>query len=297
MDRTPTITLVVLAAGLGSRYGRDKQLERVGRAGELLLEYALHDALQAGCTRAVLVTRESLVEQLAAALLPAWRARLDLRIAVQRSDEPPAAALRPRLKPWGTAHALLAARPHVPGDLLVCNADDFYGRGGFHALVAALREGGGHALAGYPLGDTLSPHGGVSRAVCHVAEGGRLLRVEERTGIERRGRRILDDRGRELAADTPVSMNLWAFRASIFVVLERAFGEFVATHGGQPGAELRIPDVVNADVAAGAEVRVAAVREQWFGMTYAADRPAVAAALAARVAAGEYPANLRQPGS
>lgn len=284
-------TLVILAAGLGTRYGSDKQLERVGPGGELLLEYALHDAWRAGCRQAVLVIREALRAPLEAEL-ESWRERLPVALAVQRQDAAVGAGVR--RKPWGTAHALLAARPHASGDVLVCNADDFYGAGAYAAVAAALRAGAAHVVAGYALERTLSPHGGVSRAVCETTGDGRLVRIEEHTGIARAPVAIRDDRGRVLRGDVPVSMNLWGFHASIFDALATAFQSFAREHAGDDGAELRIPDVVNALVAAGGEVRVVPVREQWFGMTYAADRAAVRAALAARVAAGEYPANLEE---
>lgn len=285
-------TLVVLAAGLASRYGSDKQLEPVGPAGETLLEYALYDAGRAGCRRAVLVIREALRPALAAEVVAAWRARFPVELVVQRPDAPIADVPPGRRKPWGTAHALLAARPHVPGEALVCNADDFYGAGAFAATVSALHAGA-HVVAGYPLERTLSPHGGVSRALCETGAGLQLLRIEERTGIVRDDVVIRDDRGDVLSADAPVSMNLWGFQPSFFPVLEHAFREFVRARGSEAGAELRIPDVVNGLVAAGGAVKVVPVTEQWFGMTYAADRPAVRAALAERVAAGEYPPNLR----
>ena len=285
-------TLVVLAAGLASRYGSDKQLEAVGPAGELLLEYALHDAWRAGCERAVVIVRDELRSPLETVLAP-WGRRLPLAFAVQRPDQPVADAPRARRKPWGTAHALLAARPHVAGDVLVCNADDFYGASAFAGVVSTLRAAAGHAVAGYPLADTLSPHGGVSRAVCVADADARLVRIEEHTGITRDDVAITDDRGRVLPADVPVSMNLWGFRGSFFAHLDDAFHRFVREHGADERAELRIPDVVNERVARGDAVRVVPVRDTWFGMTYAADRPSVRGALAARVAAGEYPADLR----
>lgn len=285
-------TLVVLAAGMASRYGSDKQLEAVGPAGELLMEYALHDASRAGCTRAVVIVRDELRSPLES-VLASWRSRLPLTFAVQRLDPPVADAPPARRKPWGTAHALLAARPHVSGDVLVCNADDFYGASAFAGVVTALREAQAHAVAGYPLADTLSPHGGVSRALCVTAEDARLIRIEEHTGITRNDVAITDDRGRALPGNVPVSMNLWGFHAHFFAHLDEAFRRFVREHGADERAELRIPDVVNERVARGDVVRVVPVREAWFGMTYAGDRASVRAALAARVTAGEYPADLR----
>ena len=286
-------TLVVLAAGLATRYGGDKQLESVGPAGELLLEYALHDAWLAGCRRAVLVTRDELASPLEGQVLRRWRERLDIGLAIQRLGDTPRPVKSHRLKPWGTAHALLAAASQVDGDVLVCNADDFYGRKAFAALVRTLETRRVHAVAGYPLGRTLSRHGGVSRAVCITDANGRLLQVQERTGLMQHGGRIMDDQGDVFTADTPVSMNLWAFHPSFLRSLRPAFSAFLTRHEHDLGAEFRIPDEVNEQLRKGAEVQVVPVDEQWFGMTYAADRAAVRSALADRVRAGEYPANLR----
>jgi NDP-sugar pyrophosphorylase family protein len=283
-------TLVILAAGLATRYGAAKQLEPVGPHGETLFDYALFDAQAAGCRRAVFVIREQLREVFEQSVLPRWEGRLETRLAVQRLEDVPAGTPPGRVKPWGTAHAVLAAREHVAGDIAVCNADDFYGRGAYLALAAALRaHPGAHAVAGYPLAATLSPHGGVSRAVCVRDAGGRLAHVAERTGIVRSDAQIIDDRGDVLAADTLVSMNLWAFRPQFMTELARGFAEFVRGRGRDPGEELRIPDVVNEYRARGAgEVLVVPVEEHWFGMTYPEDREQVRAEL--RRLAPLYPA-------
>jgi NDP-sugar pyrophosphorylase family protein len=283
-------TLVILAAGLATRYGAAKQLEPVGPHGETLFDYALFDAQQAGCTRAVFVIREQLREVFEQSVVPRWRDRLEAVLAVQRLEDVPPGTPPGRVKPWGTAHAVLAARTEVRGDVLVCNADDFYGRGAYLALAEALDQApGAHAVVGYPLASTLSPHGGVSRAVCVGDAAGRLAHVEERTGISRSGAQIVDDRGDVLAADTLVSMNLWAFRADFMAELARGFAGFVRERGRAPQEELRIPDVVNDYIARGAgEVVVVPVPEQWFGMTYPEDREQVRAEL--RRLAPHYPA-------
>jgi NDP-sugar pyrophosphorylase family protein len=286
-------TLVILAAGLATRYGGDKQLESVGPSGELLLEYALHDAWLAGCRHAVLVTRAELRASLEEQVVRGWGERMSIEIALQRLEDTPRPVRSQRLKPWGTAHALLAAASHVHGDVVACNADDYYGRGAFAAVLRVLEGARTHAVAGYPLGRTLSRHGGVSRAVCVTDPEGRLLRVQERTGLTQHGDRIMDDQGDVFTADTPVSMNLWALRAPFLHGLRAAFVSFLARHEHDPSGEFRIPDEVNERVRKGEDVRVVPVDEQWFGMTYAPDRAAVRAALAARVRAGEYPRNLR----
>ena len=287
-------TLIVLAAGLATRYGGAKQLEPVGPAGETLFDYAVYDAWRAGCQAVVFVIRDELHDVFDATVRPRWHTRLDTRLAVQRIADAPARFRAGRSKPWGTAQALLAAAPAVDGDVLVCNADDFYGDGAYAALFAALRrEADTQFVAGYRLAATLSRHGGVSRAVCRTDSHNLLQRIEERTGIVRRAGCIVDERGERLADEVPVSMNLWAFHSDFLAHLQSAFSDFLETSGSNPDAELRIPDVVNETIAKGrTRVHVIPTAERWFGMTYSADLPQVRAYIAGLVRGGVYPANI-----
>lgn len=299
-----SLSLVILAAGLSTRYGRLKQLEPVGPAGEALLEYGLYDALRAGFTRLVLVVRREIEADLRAHLGPRWGGT-DLTFVHQDLAQvpmelPPTAG---RVKPWGTAQAVLAAEAAVAGPFAVCNADDFYGADAFAALAEHLRDAVAtqeQALVGYAVRETLSPHGGVSRGLCEMDAAGRLTRVTEVlevrdrddaiTGIDAAGRPVL------LAADAVVSMNLWGFTPAIFPLLHERFAAFLRARRGDALAEFLISTAVNELVAAGRiTLRVLRTAEAWIGVTHPEDRPAVVARLRALTAAGRYPQPLAAP--
>ena len=225
--------LVVLAAGMSSRYGRLKQLEPVGPGGEALLDYAVFDAVQAGFRRVVFVIRPEIEEPFRAHVAPLLDAGADLRFAYQSLDDLPAGRSPSdgRAKPWGTAHAVWAARHQVEGPFAVCNADDFYGADGYKKLADFLDEGGECGLVGYRLANTLSPHGGVSRGLVQSDPQGSVtgvvealdLRLNQVTGtVEGR-----TDDGESVNVDpgSLVSMNLWGFRVEVFTHLERLFEE------------------------------------------------------------------------
>ncbi len=309
---TAAPTLVVLAAGVGSRYGGLKQIEPVGPAGEIVLEYAAFDARRAGFGRVVFVIRRDIEADFRSLVEPRLGGAIDVAYAFQDLDDvPPPFTVPPtRHKPWGTAHAVRACRHAVDGPFAVVNADDFYGRAAFARLGDALRgaapplgiDRGPDAvdtyfLVSYPLRATLSEHGSVSRGICTVDGGGHLARVAERLRIEPDGvdAQYLDDDGawHRLAGDTPVSMNLWGFTPSIFPHLEHAFAAFLRAHGRDDAAELHLPAVVDAAVRAGAaRVRVVSAGARWLGVTYPADVPAAVAGIRALVEAGEYPSPL-----
>jgi NDP-sugar pyrophosphorylase family protein len=293
-------TLVILAAGMSTRYGKLKQLEAVGPSGEALLDYGIHDALRAGFARIVLVIRRELEEAFRAHCDARWGA-VPIAFAHQRLDQVPAGVVPPadRVKPWGTAHALLAAAPLVDGPCVVSNADDFYGPTAYASLAAHLAGAGdAHALVGYRLDDTLSEHGGVSRGVC-VLDGDRVRGVTEildirRDGAELRGR-AADGRLRELRGDTLVSMNLWGFRAAVFGILEEAFRAFLARPAAAT-AEFLLSSTLG-ELAAADRLRLSVLptTERWMGVTHPDDREPVAARLRALVANGSYPPKLGSP--
>jgi dTDP-glucose pyrophosphorylase len=290
-----TVPLVVLAAGMSSRFGRPKQLEPVGPSGETLLDYVVFDAGRARFGAIVLVVSRNLEGAIRGHVSRHW-GHDQVRYAIQ---EP--AANRP--KPWGTAHAVLAARDAVDGPFGVCNADDFYGLRAFEALrthLGAEPERDAAALIAYRLGDTLSPHGGVSRAVCATDDQNRLtglveLRDVRASGGEARG---LDSLGHDVPVplDTPVSMNLWGFTPAVVALLEEGFATFLSGHRADPHAEYPLSTAVHHLVAADRlRVRVLLAGEEWMGITHPGDRAPAAARLRSLVDAGRYPSPLVPP--
>lgn len=301
-------TLLVLAAGLGSRYGGLKQLDPVGPDGETVLDYALFDAARAGFGKAVFVIREEFAEAFHAAFGHAFADSLEITPVYQDPADlpPPFKVLPGRRKPWGTAHAVRAARDAIDTPFAVINADDFYGRRAFRTLAGELTapemsDAASAHLVGYRLANTLSPNGPVNRGVCR-AEDGRLRTVEEHTGIEREGDGIIrgtppDGERVELAPDTPVSMNLWGLRPSFFPLLEERFQSFLEANGNEPDTECYLPSVINELMREDRlRCRLLETDETWCGMTYPEDKPAVKAEVRRRVEDGCYPAPLRTGG-
>ena len=296
-------TLIVMAAGMGSRYGGLKQMEPVGPNGEIILDYSAHDALAAGFEQLVFVVRDDFVD--------AFRLRMEARFArerlayaCQRLSDVPGATVVPqdRSKPWGTAHAVYACRNEIDGSFAVVNADDFYGRGAFVLLHGFLQHRTNDAdvriaLVGYPLHRTLSDSGTVSRGVCRVAEDGTLLEIVERKQVGRRDGMAgyTDERGEwiPLPDDSVVSMNAWAFSHSFLDIIDRRFPIFLQDHGGDPASEFLLPTVIGQLVANGeAAVDVLRTDEQWFGITYRNDLDVVRRGIADRIESGVYPSSL-----
>ncbi len=291
-----------MAAGFGSRYGGPKQFDAVGPSGETLLEYAAFDARRAGFGRLVLVVDAGAREGLdrIAGRLPA-----DLPVApvVQDPDALPSGFTRPpgRVRPWGTVHAVLAARRAVQGPFAVSNADDFYGRGSYRLAIGACAEAtrGDAAVLCLPVGDTLSPHGSVARAVCHVRDG-RLVGLEELVELTRRDGaltgRTTAGLVRRLEGVELASMNFWVFPGNVFDRLEERFARFLRARGWTADAELTLADAVGPLVADNAlTVRVLRMPGPWFGLTHADDRPTVVGALRRLTERGDYPSPLSEP--
>jgi hypothetical protein len=287
-----TPTLVLLAAGLGSRYGGPKQIDPVGPGGATLIDYAAFDARRVGWDHVVLVVRsenESAVRSAAGDRI-ARHVRVDY--AVQDAALPPGYRPPPgRNKPWGTGHALLAAAPHLRGPFAVLNADDFYGAGSYRTRPE--RE---HALVSFELRSTLSPAGTVNRGLCRVEESGVLREVREVLRIEADGADARHPDGESFArvsGDTPVSLNFWGFGADVLAAFESSFARFLATHGESTTAELFIPEVVQALIdTAAAHVRVLPGGGPWAGLTYPEDRPHLVSRLEELTVRGEYPRDL-----
>jgi len=295
------LTLVVMAAGLSSRFGRPKQLVSVGPSGESLLDYAVYDAARAGFEYVVLVVRRELAEALRDHARVWFPPKLRVAFVEQRLDDLPASFPPPRgrVKPWGTGQAVLAAGSVLDGPFAVCNADDFYGAAAFRALAQHLAgDDDVHALAGYRLDETLSLHGGVARAVCDCDPAGMLRRIVEVTHLRRTDAGIVgrtpDGSDRAFTGGEVVSMNLWGFRPAVLPALAGQFADFLAARGADPDAEFLLATAVNEQLTAGRmRLCVLATSDRWFGLTFAADLAAARSTLAALVAGGVYPTDLR----
>lgn len=290
-------TLIVLAAGMGSRYGGLKQLDPMGPAGETVLDYSVFDAIRAGFDRVIFVIREDFAQAFREGIGTRFTDRIKVDYAFQRLDDLPEPYAPPaeRTKPWGTSHAILAARHLVDSPFAVVNADDFYGRDAyaraadFMGKISADECG----LVAYPLRNTLSDHGQVNRGVCEVADGV-LKSVEEvlRIGREENGAvtgEWLDGTRREVSPDAPVSMNFWIFPTEFMAALEAEFLKFLAAGIGVTG-ECYIPTVVDTLIRQGRTAcHVIETDASWFGVTYPEDKQPVVEAIRALIAAGEYP--------
>lgn len=297
--------LVVMAAGIGSRYGGLKQVEPVGPGGEVILDYSVYDALRAGFARVVFVIRKEMESDFREAMGRRIEAQVDTDYAYQELDSlPEGFALPPgRTKPWGTAHAVLCASDKVDGPFAAINADDFYGAGAFEALQKHLSGPAPadcpdeYSMAGYRLVNTLSEHGHVARGVCEVTKNGFLSGIVERTRIliidgevkyQEQGGRWVD-----ISGDSTVSMNIWGFRRSFMDHLKAGFRSFLERDLETDGAECYLPAVVNDLIGSGAaRVKVLPTDERWFGITYREDMPTSRRAIAERIERGVYPRSL-----
>ena len=293
-------TLLVLAAGMGSRYGGLKQLDAVGPSGETILDYAVFDAIRAGFGRVVFVIRKEFEEPFRTQVAAKYTDRVRVDYVFQALDALPAgfAPAAGREKPWGTGHAVWCAREAVTEPFAVIGADDYFGRDAFEKLAARLAEkpqsgdvGPQFAMVGYRLANTLSENGAVSRGVCAATADGTLQRVVEHTGILRE--EVGAGAGKKFTGEEIVSMNCWAFTPALFAALDRQFTEFLRARGAELKSEFYLPEAVSQQIAAGeASVRVVPTTASWFGVTYREDKPRVQAALASLVATGIYPEKL-----
>lgn len=293
-----------MAAGIGSRFGGLKQLEPVGPAGEALLDYSVFDAVRAGAERVVVVLRREMEAEFHAHLGRRWARRLEVVYAFQELTDVPAEVAVPagRSKPWGTGHAVLAARRAVRASFVIINADDFYGAEGF-ALLAAFFAGaspvdqGRYALVAYRLANTLSQHGAVSRGVCRLDGATALAGIDERERVSRRSDGSVWAEGGEsplrLDPGAPVSMNLWGFSRDVFAHLQERFAAFLARQGGESGAEFYLPAAITALIQRKvATVQVLQTSSSWFGLTHRQDTAAVRRHLQELVVQGAYPPRL-----
>lgn len=293
--------LVIMAAGMGSRYGGPKQIDPVGAHGEILIDYSIYDALKAGFRRVVCILTKRIEADFKEILGDRLGRICEVRYAYQTGVLPEGfAPPADRAKPWGTGHAILSCGDLIDAPFCVINADDYYGPGAFRSMYDFLRhaeEPEEYAMVGYRLSKTLTENGHVARGVCTV-EGGWLRDIHERTHIERRdGAPAYTENGEwfPLSPESTVSMNLWGFTPGIMPELERQFHTFLREMLPRDprGAEFFLPEAVRCLLAAGkVRVRVFPSEDRWYGVTYRQDKPAVERAIAEKTAGGVYPADL-----
>jgi dTDP-glucose pyrophosphorylase len=294
-------TLLILAAGMASRYGSMKQIQGFGPSGETIMDYSIYDAIRAGFTKVVFIIREDFADNFKNIMEPKLKGRIATDYVYQDMHSFTGDYTVPaeRTKPWGTAHAVLCAKDAVKEPFAVINADDFYGRDAFEKAYAFLTKEVNeklYCIIGYELAKTLSDNGTVSRGVCQVDANGNLVSIAERTKIYRDGDKITYEEGDkkfEVPFDSKVSMNFWGFDPSVFAYTQKIFAEFLKEEGSNPKAEFFIPIIGDKLIKEGkGNIKVIPTDAQWFGVTYKEDAPGVQASLNALIAKGEYPSNL-----
>ena len=295
-------TLVVLAAGMASRYGSMKQIQSFGPSGETIMDYSIYDAIRAGFGKVVFIIREEFAENFKAIFEPKLNGRIETDYVFQSLDSFMDGRPVPadRTKPWGTAHAVLCCKGKVNEPFAVINADDYYGRDAFvkaYQFLTTQCNEQTYCIVGYELKNTLSDNGSVSRGVCEVDADHNLTDINERTSIFRDTNQKItyeDATGKhEVSEDSLVSMNYLCFDPSFIKVCEEQFHAFIDQHGNEPKSEFFIPTATKYFIQSGkGQVKVIPTSAKWFGVTYKEDAPGVQASINALVEAGEYPANL-----
>ncbi|HSB92166.1 MAG TPA: sugar phosphate nucleotidyltransferase [Flavitalea sp.] len=294
-------TLLILAAGMASRYGSMKQIQSFGPGGETIMDYSIYDAMRAGFKKVVFIIRESFAQEFKDIFEPKLKGKIETDYVYQDLNSFLEGRSVPegRTKPWGTAHAVLCAKDAIKEPFAVINADDFYGRDAFEKAYRFLTgecSSDTYSIIGYELTKTLSENGTVNRGVCQVDESGNLTSIAERLNISMKDGKILCDDNqepRELPLDSQVSMNFWNFHPSIFQYSQELFTKFLDNESSNPKAEFFIPIVADQFINEGAgKIRVIPTSAQWFGVTYKEDAPEVKAQLDELVAAGQYPKHL-----
>jgi choline kinase len=294
-------TLLILAAGMASRYGSMKQVDGFGPNGETIIDYSIYDAIKAGFGKISFIIREEFADAFKAKFEPKLNGRIETDYVYQSFDLKPFGIDKEieRAKPWGTAHAVLAARNQVHEPFCVINADDFYGFDAFEKMAKFLTTevaDDKYSLIGYQIDKTLSDYGSVSRGVCKV-EDGNMIEINERTEVyfKEDGSVAYKENGEEhaLPNDTRVSMNFWGFTPAVFKQSEQLFVDFVAKNENNPKAEFFIPLVADELIKNGtASFKVVPTANKWFGVTYKEDKPIVQKSISELVENGTYPANL-----
>lgn len=287
-----------MAAGIGSRYGDSKQVDPIGPGGETIMDYSLYDARRSGFQKVVFVIRPDLEEKFQKTIAPRLAGHFEIAFVHQTLDlftdgfqAPPN-----RIKPWGTAHALLTVQEKIHGPFAIINADDYYGHRSFELMAKHLGSSKDSAMLGYRLKNTLSPHGSVSRGICTSNDKMELQSVVEHVGVEKRNESIVsvvDSKTTVLRGDELVSMNFWGFHPSIFSHVHRGFKHFLQTHGHEPKAEFLLPTVVDELIRSKRNrVKILPTDDRWFGLTYREDKANAFNEIRKLVDQGIYPKNL-----
>lgn len=293
-------TLVILAAGMASRYGSMKQVQSFGPGGETIMDYSIYDAIRAGFGKVVFIIRAQYAAQFQSIFEPKLKGLIETEYIFQELDSFTNGYSFPtdRSKPWGTAHAVLCAKEVVKEPFAVINADDFYGRNAFEQAVRFLQTGCDtrtFGIVGYDLAATLSEHGTVNRGVCQLNEEGDLASITERINIARVNGKIACQDGltpETLSEDTKVSMNFWCFATSFFDRTATQFVNFLNDSGQELKSEFFIPLVADQFIQEGGKIKVVPTQSSWFGVTYKEDAPFVQQSLENLINAGEYPSKL-----
>lgn len=299
-NRQNKLTLLVLAAGIGSRYGGIKQIDGFGPSGETIMDYSLYDAIRAGFTKVVFIVREEILEIMKEKFGPKAKGRIEIDFVVQKQDKfiPKEFQNPERVKPWGTGHAVLCAREIIHEPFVVINADDFYGKDAFASIADFFMNdhSGAHAMVGYTLKNVLSEHGSVSRGVGEMDQAGFLKSIVERITIVVENGKIISkekDGDKELSPEAPTSMNFWGFHPTVFDLTAAMFNDFLKNNHQNIKAEFFIPLIVNALILENkGKVKVLGGGKTWFGVTYKEDKEPVSEKLRALVKKGEYPQKL-----
>jgi NDP-sugar pyrophosphorylase family protein len=294
-------TLLILAAGMASRYGSMKQIDGFGPNGETIIDYSIYDAIKAGFGKVVFIIKEEFVANFRSIFDPKLKGKIEVDYVFQNLDLKQFGIEEEiyREKPWGTAHAVLSGRKVVKEPFCVINADDFYGFDAYKKMVDFLNEeatDSNYSIIGYQIGKTLSDFGSVSRGVCKVDESGNLNEIVERTKVYQDNGTIVyeeEDKKYPLAYETPVSMNFWGFTPAVFKITEDLFKEFALANKSNPKAEFFIPligeNLVKNNTAT---FKVVPTSNQWFGVTYKEDKPFVQASIDQLIKDGAYPEKL-----
>lgn len=296
-------TLLVMAAGMGSRYGGLKQIDAMGPSGETILDYSVFDAIRAGFGKVVFIIRPDFEKDFRERIGYKFAGKIDVAYAFQTIDKLPVGFNVPagREKPWGTTHAILCARGVVETPFAVINADDFYGQDSYavlaQKLISTANNDPHYCMVGFTLKNTLSEHGTVARGVCRTNDKGYLTDIQELLKIAKtvKGAENIADDGiiTPLSGDEPVSMNMWGFTPSIYPQLEKLFKEFLTHKGQEMKSECYIPLSLGEIVKQGrADCAVLRTNSTWFGVTYREDKPVVQASILQLVQQGSYPINL-----
>ena len=289
------ISLLVMAAGMGSRYGGLKQLDAVGPSGETIIDYSVYDAIQARFNKVVFIIRKDFEDEFKSQITDKYSGKIQVEFAFQDLHDLPDGFTCPegRNKPWGTGHAILAAADLIHEPFVAINGDDFYGRESFKIVADYYQSGADNfSMVAFQLDKTLSTFGGVTRGLCTVKEG-KLDTVIETGELQRKEQGVTSDRNIKLDGSEPVSMNVWGFTPVLFKYLKDMFMEFLNDEGNELKSEYLIPSVVNDLIKSGREdVHVLRSASSWFGVTYKDDRPFVMGEIQKLIDRGTYPKQL-----